>query len=516
MAEVANDDDTPWLDLGTYSSFLAYQAPLTVSWIAAMRGLGTAPLNESFSYLELGSGQGLALAVLADCNPGARFIGVEPDAGEAHRAQAFIGEAGLSNIEIHNAPLEDVGNLPLPPCDIATLSGLYSWYPKEARLGLVRALTKTLKPGGLLCVQYSAVPGNVHAETTFLLIKSLAALQEGDERQRLGTAMRRTMELAQSGALFFKQTPAAAEVLARLPNSDARLAAREILQGAGRSLSHIEVAEEMSACGLSFVGNGQLERNSMELVVPPAMRTIIEAVKGQAARELMLDYALNAGMRIDIYAKPAESAPREPAEAMAPFLLARFLHGEETLVRQQFAQRTGVDFTAGLYDDLLRLVGKTPMSVQEILDHADMRRHARARILRALQLLVGLVFIQLVRTRATIAEGPLPEKVKLASRLNAQILERWLPRHDVAPYSSPVTGMRVTNTSSDRIRLYAFLGGALEPALKKFSESGVSFTDNEGKPMTLEAFRDFILAGMPQYRAREAVVLYTLGVLAPA
>ncbi len=516
MTMAANDDDRPWLDIGTYSSFLAYQAPLPVSWVAAMRGLGAAPLSEGFTYLELGSAQGLALAVLADSYPGARFIGIEPDAGLAQRAQALVRDAGLSNIEIHHAPLEDVGALSLPACDVATLSGLYSWHAKEARVALVRTLAQTLKPGGLLCVQYNALPGTAPADTTFLLMKALAATQEGDERQRLGSAMRRTIELAQAGALFFKQMPAAAEILSRLPSSDAMLAIREILQGEAKSLSHVEVAEEMSACGLSYVGSGQLERNSLELFVPPAMRTIIEGVKSQAVRELMIDFALNAGSRIDIYGKPADGAPREPAEAMAPFLLVRYTPGEETLLRQQLAQRTGVDFTAGLYDDLLRLIGRTPMSVQNILDHADMRRHARARVLRALQFLVGMQLIHLVRTRTRLAEGPLPEKVKLASRLNAHIFERWLTRHDPSPFSSPVTGLRVSITSVDRVRLHALLGGALDPVLKKIAEGGVTFSDNEGKPMTLEAFRDFIVAGIPHYRAREAVVLYTLGVLVPA
>jgi hypothetical protein len=145
-----------------------------------------------------------------------------------------------------------------------------------------------------------------------------------------------------------------------------------------------------------------------------------------------------------------------------------------------------------------------------------MRRHARARVLRALQFLLGTRFIQLVRTRAKLAEGPLPEKLKLSSRLNELILERWLTRHDDSPFSSPVTGMRVTIRATDRVRLHAMLGGSLDPVLKKISEGGVTFTDNENKPMTLEAFRDFILAGVPQYRARDAVVLYTLGVLAPA
>lgn len=516
MTNAANDDDWPWIDLGAYSSYLAYQAPLPVSWAAASRGLNMAPLSESFTYLEVGSGQGLSLAVLADCYPKARFIGIEPDSDLAGRAQALVRDVGLTNIEIHHAAFEDVGALSLPVCDVVQLSRFYSWFPKETRVAHVRALTEMLKPGGLLCVQYNALPGNIPADIAFLLIKALAVRQEGDERQRLGDAMRRTSELAQAGALAFKQAPAAAEILSKLPVADAKLVMHDILRSEAKSLPHTDVAEEISACGLAYVGSGQLERNSMELVVPPAMRTIIEGVKSEPARELMIDYAINTGARIDIFAKPESSAPREPAEVLAPFLLARFTLGEETLLRQQLANRTGVDFTAGLYDDLLHLIGRTPLSVQEIFDHADMRRHARARVLRGLQFLVGLQLVQLVRTRAKLADGPLPEKVKFASRLNAEILERWLPRNDVAPLSSAVTGLRVAIAAVDRIRLYVLLGGALEPVLKKIVESGMTFSDNEGKPQTPEAFRDFILSGVPQYRAREAAALFTLGVLVPA
>jgi SAM-dependent methyltransferase len=517
MAQAPSDNDNlPWLDLGTYSSFLAYQAPLPVSWVAALHGRAAGPLTDGFTYLELGSGQGLALAALADSYPAARFIGIEPDADLAQRASALLRDAGLANAEIHHTSPDMAGALALPPCDVATISGLYSWYAKPARAALVRMLAEKLKPGGLLCVQYSALPGNAPWDSIAHLMKALAEAQEGDERQRLGNAMGRTLELARAGALYFQQVPPAAQALARLPTSDARLAMREILHGEGRSLSHIEVVEEMSACGLSYAGNGQIERNAMELVVPPALRGLMEGVKSEPARELMADFAVNASARIDIFAKPAGGAPREPAEALAPFLLARFAQGEETLLRQQLAQRTGVDFTAGLYDDLLRLIGSTPMSVEEVLDHAELRRHARARILRALQFLIGLQLVQLVRTRMALARPPLPEKLKLSSRLNALILERWLARQDISPFSSQVTGLRVTIAPRDRLRLHVLLGGALEPVLDKITASGVALSDNENKPITKEGFRDLITADIPQYRSREAGVLFTLGVLVPA
>lgn len=516
MAQAANDDDTlARLDFGYYSSFLGYQAPLPVSWVAATRGLGAGPLLDRFTYLEAGSGQGTSLAVLADSYPDARFIGIEPEAGLIEQGLSLIREAGLKNIALHQAAIEDAPRLSLPPCDVVTLSRPYSWQPKDARRVTVEALLSVLKPGGFLCVQYGALPGNVHGDLLSLLFKTLAQGAEGDERQRLGSALARTSELARLGGLYFQQSPAAVQALAQLPRADARLAVREILHAEGRSLSHPEVALEMSALGLAYVGNGQIERNHLELVLAPAARTLVEGAKPQAARELLVDFALNTAARIDIYVK--EPAPaREPADALAPFLIVRLARGEETLLRQQLAQRSGIDFTAGMYDDLLRLLGPTPMSVQEILDHESLRRHARARLVRALQYLVGMRLAQLVRTRTKIAEGPLPEKVKLASALNQRVLERWLTREDIAPMSSGVAGVRVALGPSDRIRLHAFMGGAVEPVLKAMMDGGATFTDAEGKAMTKEAFRDQIKAAMPAYRVRDAVYLWQLGVLVPA
>jgi SAM-dependent methyltransferase len=508
----ANDDTAP-LDFGVYSAFLAYQAPLPVSFIMAMQGLGRGPFAQSFTYAQAGLGDATALAVLADSYPEGEFIGIDADAGVIERGEALARAGGVPNMRLVQSTLEAAD---LPPCDIIALSGLYSSAEPEPRRRVVKAMAQRLKPGGALCVQYRSLPGAATTDMIFQLLREIAGSLEGDAPTRLKGALGRALELSRGGGFVFRQFPAAAEILERMSRSDPALGAREVFRSRTHALYASEVFREVEAAGLTYAGNGQVLGNLLELSIPPTLRASAEAVAAGAPRELFLDYARNNDARVDIFIRPDGKEPRETGEALADFLVRRHEMGPETLRRQQLAQNTGVDFTAQLYTDLLAAIKPTPQRIGDILEEPALRKHARARVVKAILLALGTDMASMVRTTVMPNRGPMPEKVRLTSKLNVHLIQAHLSTPDVVPISCPVTGQRLVLSLAQRLHLHALLGGALEPAYEGLAARGLQLTDKDGNEPTLEAFKASVMEELPAFRANDGQFLYAIGVLADA
>jgi SAM-dependent methyltransferase len=507
---IGNDNVAP-IDFAVYSSYLAYQAPLQVSFIAAMHRLGRGPLTGDFVYAQVGMGDAMALAVLADCYPEGRFIGLDSDPAAVEKGRTLAREAGLGNLSINEGGLTGEG---LPDCDIVVLSRMYSALPPAGRQQAAASLAKRLKPGGLLCIQYSALPGAASADALFNFLREVSATLEGEPRDRLAGALARAVDLARGEAFVFRQFPLAAEMLQRMTQTDPAFGAREVFNTGLHGLYVTEVMAEIAPTGLVYAGNGQLSNNFLELGLPQALRAGAEAIHSVPARELYLDYARNAQARMDIYAKPQGGALQDTAELLSDFLVMRFAGGPETLRRQQIAQNTGVDFTAQLYTDLLSVLSPAPRSIASLLDEPVVKKHARGRALKAIQLLIGTELAGLARMRSTPETGLLPDRLRLTSTLNRLTLERTLDNPDIVPFSTQLTGQRLVLALAQRLSLHALLGGDLDPVYAAIEARGLEFTDKEGKRASAEEFKSSILAELPRFRAQDGALLRALGVLA--
>lgn len=507
------NDNAAAFDFGPYSSYLAFQAPLPVSFAAAVHGIPVRPLADAFTYVELGAGSGQALALLADAHPQARFIGIEPDAGLAARARTLASTGGLSNMEIIEAPLDGRA---VPEADVIVLSTLYSWVPPGNRRALLAGLAPKLKPEGILCLQYSALPGAGASDALYMLLKSVSGSLDGESMDKLRGAVGRAVDMARNGAMFFQSTPLAAQHLEGITQSDPALGVREVSRTLTHSLYVTEVMAELAASGFAFAGNGQLELNFAELTIPAPLRAVAESVRDPAVRELLVDYGRNTAARVDLFVRADSVGERDPAMLLGDFLVARMGEGEQTLARQQLAQNTGVDFTAGVYTDILNGVSHEPRTVTAILDLPAVRKHARHRALKALQLLIGARFCQIVRSKTSLPVGMMPERVKFASRLNAHLFEADVATARPLALSAPISGVRVTLSMPDRWLLHASMGGALEPVFQTMASNGIELKLQDGSVAGLDTFKTSVLGDLLAFRSRTGQQLYSLGVIVAA
>jgi arsenite methyltransferase len=105
-----------------------------------------AQISPGAIVLDLGCGAGLDSLIAAQrVGPQVRVIGIDFSEAMLLRARRAAGEAGVANVEFHQAGAE---NLPIADrsIDVALVNGIFNLNPE--RESMFRELSRVMKPGG--------------------------------------------------------------------------------------------------------------------------------------------------------------------------------------------------------------------------------------------------------------------------------------------------------------------------------------------------------------------------------
>ncbi len=129
---------------------------------AALNGFTAAP-PEAARVLEIGCGNGFNLAPMAECYPGATFIGLDLCNSAIELGTRLAGEANLRNLELRCLDLQQVDPAAMSSefgtFDYVIAHGVYSWVPEDVREAVWRLAQAVLSPNGIFYLSYNALPG---------------------------------------------------------------------------------------------------------------------------------------------------------------------------------------------------------------------------------------------------------------------------------------------------------------------------------------------------------------------
>ncbi|MCB1859583.1 MAG: class I SAM-dependent methyltransferase [Gammaproteobacteria bacterium] len=136
--------------------------------------------------LELGCATGGNLIPMAWYQPRAQFIGIDLSANQIRQGQALISELGLTNIELRQGNILDLG-AELGGFDYIIAHGVYSWVPEPVRERLLSLARELLNPSGLFYLSFNTLPGwRMRGMLRDILRHSCRGIS--DVRNRLGAA----------------------------------------------------------------------------------------------------------------------------------------------------------------------------------------------------------------------------------------------------------------------------------------------------------------------------------------
>ena len=284
------------------NTFFQELSPAWLNYVRAVNGLKTIPLDEPFTYLELGCGFGHSTVVNAAAFPTGMFHGCDVNPNHAAGARAFARALELPNFQFHEAPFQALALGDLPRFDFIVLHGVYSWVGEEARGAIRRIIRQRLSERGLVYLSYNCLPGWSNEVPLRRLMLELA----GQERSAPDRARKAVESLAGMRALpfrYFTDNPAAAAAVDAYAKSSGDYLAHEFLAESWEPFSSVEIADEMAGLGLAYLGSATLADNHPALLMDDASAAALAALPSIRQRRLAEDFAVNRRFRRDVFAR---------------------------------------------------------------------------------------------------------------------------------------------------------------------------------------------------------------------
>jgi SAM-dependent methyltransferase len=495
-------------DVAYTRQFCPHLAPTLLRSVAALEGFAPPP-EDAFDYCEVGCGPGDTIATLAAAYPRARFVGIDLNAEHVAFARGLAVRGGLSNLRLVEGDFETLVEAALPRLDYVSVHGLLTWIAPEKRRALVAFAARKLKPGGLLHVAYNTLPGWAALEPLRRLLLD-AAGTDGATAERAQRALDAAKALADRGALYFVTNPAARDMLGAMVRHGAPYVAHEYFHAHWNPMYVTDVAREMAAEGLAYVGQLPSYRNVPELALPPSLADAATHTIDRVALEQLVDFAANEFFRGDVYR--ARDDGQATASTAAEYLDATSfgtLVDADRIPRQVKLPHRVLQLDGEIEAALLERLPRRAATARVLSEDPALERFGANRIRAALVRLLGLE--QIVPMRAS-SEGP-------ATLYNHAILEQPLAEQSPVVLAAPAagTGVQVSALQAVCLRLLTWIEPAERaPWLRAYVERQPLRLHVGGAPVEDRAEQARVLAQeVEKFRTARLPKLVELGVVAP-
>jgi len=262
--------------------------------------------EQTFRYLELGSGQGFGLCLLAAANPLGEFVGIDFSPEHTAHARQLARELGLTNIRFDEGDFATLGAA--WPSDYGTfeyvaLHGIYSWVPEAIRGSIVEILAAAVAPGGAVYVSYNALPGWLSTMPFQHILRLLETegVAKGPAAIEAGRGLFEQMEGA--NAALFVALPGLKTRVAGTRKQPGAYLVQEYLHENWHPMWCSKVMGELSGAKLGLAGSATLAENLLPQVLPAAHQDVLKGKSEPKLREDLIDCLINQTFRRDLYVR---------------------------------------------------------------------------------------------------------------------------------------------------------------------------------------------------------------------
>ena len=420
-----------------YETALDYSAglyphlyPEHLNYVCVLHGVEPPVRGRAYTYFELGCGRASTVGALAASNPRATFFANDFMPSHVAEGRSRAQQAGLDNLSLFEESFEELAGdgVDLPQFDYITMQGVYTWVAPEVRQQIVRFLRRRLKPGGVVSLGYNAMPGWAASTPLQRLMRAGAQWTVGSGLDRVEQARHLMQLLAGANAEIVKDCAATQRRLKRLQTASPEYLQHEYLNGHWHPMYHADVADELAAAKLDFVGSAMLPM--FDCSFTPEQQALLDAIPDPRWRETAKDYLLGTPLRTDVFVRGRRSLPSaRRQQRLDAFSLA--LTAPLDTVVQRLADKNAQ--LAEAFHPVLTLLSERPHRLAELGPDG-----AIGLPLDVVQLLVAMLSMN---QHASVFEGGAePDDGQRARSWNALIAAEAVQGSDCTALASPVTG----------------------------------------------------------------------------
>lgn len=449
-----------WAD--GYTTDAAYEdqinvdlCPAWLSMVAVLNGQPPLDRGRPLVWLDLGSGTGLGTCTVAAADPTLEVWGIDYSPAHVDRARSLARDAQLTNCRFVEASFEEAArDLTIGPVevDVIVVNGVYSWVSPANQRHIVEAVSRRLRPGGLVFVMYESATG---WSSMTPLAEALRLAVDADGRPGdLGfpDAARALLDLRANGAHCFPLGPRETEQMAGWADADGRYAAHEYLGAHFAPLLVGDVVDALAGAKCSHLGGiGPLDHHPY-YGNPLAHADLLRSAEDPVLRELVRDLILQRALRRDLFRRGCvhTTVPEQRA-----WLSALTVRGLGKPFEEAPVELTALEVTLepDFHGPLTEALATADLDVDAVL--AIHPGWSFADAVTALGLLVAAGYA------APATPGAPGDAAVAASRRLNEVL-RWERRHNRAHNGlvSPATGAMVALDLVELLALDAVWDGA--------------------------------------------------------
>lgn len=442
-------------DIEYLPGFYVDQSPAHLDLVCLLRNVEppVAP-GEPFRYCELGCGVGESALAIAAANPGSEVWGFDFNPAHIARGRELAQSGGLGNIRLEEASFEELARedkFGLPVFDYITLHGVWAWISAENRAAITRFIDRWLKPGGLAYVTYNALPGWTSTMPLQRLISGFAALDHERSDRRVSNAIDMARRVCDAGAGLLP-----ADLVTRLEkerdSGNLAYLSHEYLNAHWAPCYHADVARDLAAAKLEFVGSANLFENFPELSLNAEQRALIQDAP-DGMRETLRDYFMVRTFRRDVFIRGARLIPERRRDKRLRERSLVLVVPPSTVTRDIKVPLGEANLNEGFYAPALRALTERPHSIGELLDLPE-AAGSTASAREVLGMLVGS------RQAMAVVNEVSPEAVAAARAYNSHHLAACADAgRAVTALAAPVIGTAVTVTVFEMLAYEALTSG---------------------------------------------------------
>jgi SAM-dependent methyltransferase len=481
--------------------------PSVLNFVLLLQSREPIELQQGFTYLDLGCGQGESANLFAACHPEGVFHAIDFNAAHITGARNVARQANIQNVTFWEASFADLGDLGLPQFDFITLHGIYSWVGAENRQRIVDFLRSNLKPGGVVYVSYNSLPGWSSYAPLRQLLYSYADTQSGPLEERVERAIQFAHRLKDAGAAFFENSAAKDffDYICTLPRN---YVTHEFFNRDWSLFYHAEVVRNLAAAKLSFVGSASFADNQDMLRFSEAQQQVLGVVSDRVMLETVKDFTVAPLLRRDVFCKGGKRIPAATQQELVTGTYFALIVPEEDIASTVPFQVGAVVLDPALYGPIRCALKEKPRTLEQLLEVPEIAAHTRMQVIEALMVLLSAEYVM-------PAVEPTLYTTMTTRRLNNTFIERHLDNMERKTLASPVLQSGIKVDWLERLLLLCEIRHTEDPlefVWEKLKEHKHLLSRDGEVLLTPEDNREELLRIIEDFRRRKLPLLRQLGV----
>jgi SAM-dependent methyltransferase len=479
----------------TYINYFYVElAPNWIDFALLVKGIHPPRPQEgaTFSYLELGSGMGFNLCLLAAAYPEGSFVGVDFQPEHVAYSQWLSTSLGLTNLRFLEADfieLQGDASLlgPSPQAGggfhYVAAHGIATWVTPPVQEALLAVAAASLIPGGVFYCSYNTSPGWL-GQGLFRHLAELERQRHDPSRPELAYQAAATSLLELLGDS--EHPNALGKVLPALHRDMVEIASKPpnylLHEYGNQGWNPIPVSELHGRCSqhkLRYVATATLPELFDELLVKD-LHPIVLDESNPIIRQTLLDLATNKTFRRDLFSHGAiRFVSRSRLRALSEVRVR--LNQAQPIDRYSFITSFGeIVGPEGPYSALEAALEQGPMTLETLQAATQL---APEELLPMVSLLLSSN--RLCLDRHTAGEKATPS----CQKVNAALMALMKEGHDLAALTSPASGSGVAFNVLEAMCLEAQTQGLNDDEVATCVLMGVGamdgqIRDKQGQPIT--------------------------------